>query len=189
MNNTKFIALFLLLLIGIAAIGGIFGIVLNIWGDPVPSFIAGAGMLGPIALAIAFWVAQRRAKPRRIISISTLLPCGVIVGILFFVMFPAPPEGKCIFSPDIDTRYAAGYSDGAFASVTIGMTESNVLHILGKPISTQAQSLWPYPGDAEILWWYSSDGACSWSDFAWRAPIVGIRNGIVVSKWTVWCYD
>ena len=189
MNNIKFIFCLLILHIGISAIGGILGIVLGIWDSPLSSYMAGAGMLGPIALTIALWLAKRKAQPRMLVFVSALLIFGVCVGLLFLLMFPAPPEGKLIFKPDIDTCFADGYSDAAFASVTIGMAASDVLALLGEPMSTQERSSWPYPGDAETLWWYSSDGACSWGDFAWRAPIVGIRDDVVVSKWTVWCYD
>lgn len=169
--------------------GGILGIALGIWHSPLSSYVAGAGMLGPVALTIAFWIAKQKTQPRTPVFVSAVIICGIWVGLLFLVMFPAPPEGKFIFKPDIDTRFADGYSDAAFATVAIGMNVSDVLALLGEPISTYESANWSFPGDAKTLWWYASDGACAWGDFAWRAPIIGIRDGVVVSKWTQWCYD
>jgi hypothetical protein len=187
-KNLTFLLIFLVLLMLLEVPGGIVGMLLDLWGDRYGSYILGAGLVALPALGAAFIVARRLAMPSKLTA--GLMFSALLAGAaLHFGIGLEPPEGKFLLAPDIDTRFAPGYSDQGFAEVRIGMTESSVLALLGEPISRQEPSGWPFPGDASVIWWYSCDGACKWADFAWRAPIVGLKNGFVVSKWTTWCFD
>jgi hypothetical protein len=188
-SNARFVLLFVLLLLCAACVGGIIGVCRAVWDTDLRSFIAGAGALGPIAFLVAFLVAKRRCRPNRVVAASIFTVVFLFTGFWFLLFFPAPPEGKFPIYSDIDTRFAPGYTDQRFDLVSVGMSESNVVAILGQPMYRQERSRWPFPGDADFLWWYSQDGACSWGDYAWRAPIIGMKNGTVVTNYMVWCYD
>ena len=187
-RNITFGLLFIGILVLAEAVGGIAGIYIDLWGDRIASYIAGSGLAALPAFALAFLAARRIAPPSKPVGIGVFVLFTALAALHFGIGLE-PPEGKFIFYPDIDTAFAPGYSNQAFAEVAIGMTESNVLSRLGQPASRQEKSSWSFPGDAQTLWWYSHDGACSWGDFAWRAPMLGFKDGSVVSKWTVWCFD
>jgi len=97
----------------------------------------------------------------------------------------APPEGIFLFNPGIDTRYAPGFSEQAFAQVRVGMPEIEVRQLLGEPLSA-------FPGhdrEYDYILSYTGDGACSWGDFAWKHRWVKIREGRVQGVDRGWSYD
>jgi len=187
-RNLKFSLLFIGILVLCESLAGLIGVYFKIGIEWPDSYFVGAGFVALPALGIAFLIARRKFPPSTTFGVVTFIMFIIGTSLHFFLGL-VPPEGKFLLYPDIDTEFAPGYTDESYVSIKIGMTESNVVKFLGTPMSTQERSSWPFPGDADIIWWYSSDGACSWGDFAWRAPIVGFKNGVVVSKWTVWCYD
>ena len=78
-------------------------------------------------------------------------------------------EAYCFFDPDIDTEYASGSSERAFAQATIGMRSSELVTKLGRPLEVSKET-----------WWYSRDGKCWWGDFAWNGRAVVVSNDVVV---------
>jgi hypothetical protein len=82
-----------------------------------------------------------------------------------------------------DTVYAPGYSDRAFRQVEIGMSQQEVLSLLGEPISPfrltgEPLMDWSRAFPAEWCWEYSH----SPSDSDFRIRCVYIENGKVVGK-------
>ena len=87
-------------------------------------------------------------------------------------------ECYCVFWPGIDTRFAPGYSESAFDSLTVGMTAEDVQQKLGTPLFTHTNR------DGAIQWGYTDDGKCivgDWklADFAWLGREVTFRDGTV----------
>lgn len=188
--NLQFMIRFLLLQGVLAAIGGLVGMVGRIYDSPLGGFIAGTCLFSLPAFLLAFFLSTCSRKPARRVALGVFTIFLVGTGFLSLVCFPAPPEGKNLLCPDCDTRFAAGYTDEGFAKVRPGMTEQDLVSLLGQPVHRQTE--WfrqPFLAGAEVLWWYSSDGASTSGDYAWRAPIVGLRQGVVVTNYIVWCYD
>ena len=79
-----------------------------------------------------------------------------------------------------DTEYAAGYSDKAFRNVRSGMTEANVLALLGEPLEKS-----PRRPDGTEGWRY----ARSPSDASYRVRVIRLRHGIVTSVRHHFYYD
>ena len=81
--------------------------------------------------------------------------------------------------PDVDTRFAPGYSEAGFDALAAGMTRDEVVARLGPPLrrfpvrQTSYQSARPSTVEG---WSYSGDGACSWGDFAWLGREVYFDN-------------
>lgn len=95
--------------------------------------------------------------------------------VLIFVLWAyGHMEAYCFFNPDIDTEYARGFSEQAFAQTTVGTSPSEVEAKLGKPLEVSKS-----PNGKET-WWYSRDGKCWWGDFAWKGRALVISNGVVV---------
>ena len=185
----KFIVTTLVLLAMLSSLGGLFGTLYGTCEERHWSFVAGACQIGPVAFLIAFLTAKRRFAPSRAMALVTFLPFFVCTMGMFVLVFPAPPEGKLLFYSDIDTRFAPDYSDAQFSQVRVGMTTGVVRRLLGEPSFRVYLTDVPYEHESDDLWFYACDGACTWGDFAWRAPIVGFRGGIVVTNYMRWTYD
>lgn len=98
----------------------------------------------------------------------------------FVVVVRIGIEGYNPFYPAIDTRFAPGYGEAAFAAVQPGMTKVEVLQLLGPPLNAQRDQAWAY----------SEDGACPWWDFAWLARSVQFdAQGRVVETRAAVHYD
>jgi len=82
-------------------------------------------------------------------------------------------EQLCFFWPSIDTRFAAGYSDAAFNAVAPDMSAAAVEHLLGKPLEIVPAA------DGSESWWYTSDGAAPFGDWAWLGREIVFRAGRV----------
>ncbi len=98
--------------------------------------------------------------------------CFLAAGYLFVCY--SRMEAYCFFDPSIDTRYAPGFSEPAFAKIDVGMIKEAVQGQLGQPLRVQTQ------GVVET-WSYSLDGKCSWGDWAWLCRAVVLSNGTVIS--------
>jgi hypothetical protein len=96
-----------------------------------------------------------------------------------------PPEGIFLFNPDIDTKYSLGYSETKFGQILSGMSEDQIIELLGQPLSRAER----YDRDYDTLWSYTGDGACTWSDFAWKHRWVMMKNGKVVGTGAGWSFD
>lgn len=89
--------------------------------------------------------------------IAATLSLGLIGGLLLLFLAFIGIESYFPLYPAIDTRFAPGYTEQAFAALEVGMTKEEVLQRLGPPLNAQADPAWVY----------SEDGACGWWDFAW----------------------
>lgn len=91
------------------------------------------------------------------------------------------PETYFIPYPSIDTRYADGYRHRAFSSIDVGMSKAQVISILGAPLfefiehAEEGQNC----TEDQVRYVYSTDGKCTWADFAWLQRNVVFTNGIV----------
>ena len=104
------------------------------------------------------------------------------------VVISGMTEGYCILFPGIGTRFAPGYSERGFNAVRPGMSEQEVIALIGKPLSEGSQvapsgRLLAKAGD--IVWAYSIDTNGRDGDWAWLSREVVFRNGRVAHavKW------
>jgi hypothetical protein len=106
-------------------------------------------------------------KPHPKYLLKIALRCvGVVVaigaGLLCFSLGQAVlGEGQHPLKPDIDTQFSMGYTDEAFAQLQVGMDSTQVLQLLGMPLSVQH---WE---NCEQEWAFSQDGKAWPADFAW----------------------
>ncbi len=61
-----------------------------------------------------------------------------------------------------------------------------VLNSLGEPFSKIAVN---NEDKYNEIWLYTSDGACTWEDFAWKRKQVHFKDKLVVETHTGWSYD
>ena len=101
-------------------------------------------------------------------------------------------EGYCIAWPGIGTQFTPGYSHLGFVRIRPGMTEEQVLTLLGRPLSQgfnqrTAPPGWPKWQRGDETWTYSTDSSRRGGDWAWLSREVVFRQGLVVQKVT-WTY-
>lgn len=75
--------------------------------------------------------------------------------------------------------------DEKFATVQSGMSSSDLVSLLGAPLSKRLLGA----DLEEEIWAYSRDGASRWGDFAWKERAVLLRSGRVLDKWDRWRFD
>ncbi|RYD59335.1 MAG: hypothetical protein EOP56_00270 [Sphingobacteriales bacterium] len=93
----------------------------------------------------------------------------------YFAAMFALGESYDPFRPDIDTKFAPGFSQLKFDSIHPGMDSTVVLNILGKPIYTYGDSV-------TTQWSYSSDAKCKCYDLAWLTKVIILQDGKVIDK-------
>ena len=113
-------------------------------------------------------------------SIRTL---AVISVIAFLLWGMAHAELYCPFYPSIDTVYAPSYTEEGFNRITAGMTEREVVAILGEPLENQKEN------SETLRSFYTLDGKCWWGDFAWLGQAVFFSNGKVIRTEKIIYYD
>jgi outer membrane protein assembly factor BamE (lipoprotein component of BamABCDE complex) len=110
------------------------------------------------------------------INKSSLIP---IIGILSFVALVlfgyAHSESYCFLYPNIDTRYAPGYTESGFNQITPGMTAQTVEQLIGRPFNIGMGA------DGTEYWFYSQDGNALFGDWAWLGREVIVREQRVVA--------
>jgi hypothetical protein len=100
-------------------------------------------------------------------------------------------EGYCHVWPSIGTRFAGDYSEGRFARVKPGMSHTDVLRLLGEPLSKgfngpPAPSGWTLWRRGDETWQYARDTSSRGGDWAWLSREIVFRDGLVVQtvRWT-----
>lgn len=125
-----------------------------------------------------------------LIILGITVPMAVI-GFLFVSFWGC--ESYCWWCPTIDTQFASQYSEKAFNTITPGMSQTSVLTLLGEPLfkGSIPQGRYPHLNEETAQsWHYTSDGKCSWSDWAWLGRYVYFdTNGSVTEAIKVIHYD
>lgn len=120
-------------------------------------------------------------------TVRTTLLCLVVAVVAYLSI--GGGEYYCWIWPSIDTRYASGYSERKFRQVEVGMTETQVVALIGRPLGThrywRGHPAYKFPGD--FVWSYTSDGAAFWGDWAWLSREIIFHEGRVVQK-VFWTY-
>ena len=116
--------------------------------------------------------------------IVIFLGLTVVLGGFFYIV----TENYFPLYPHIDTYFAEGYTDEAFAQVEIGMTKAEVEALLGVPLHMHSYDYGP-EYDIDMTWAYTQDGAAPIGDFAWDYRVIFFNNDLVVQKEQVWVHD
>ena len=102
-------------------------------------------------------------------------------------------ESYCWWNPSIDTQFTSQYSEKVFDSITPGMTQSNVVALLGEPLFKQPIPQGHYTflnAETTEEWRFTDDGKCSWADWAWLGRYVYFNGtGAVTETTKVIHYD
>jgi outer membrane protein assembly factor BamE (lipoprotein component of BamABCDE complex) len=102
---------------------------------------------------------------------------SAVIAIVVVVVLPLGylllPETYCFFYPSIDTRYTEGFTESKFAAIRVGMTQEEVVKLLGEPFDGASAR-------ASSRWAYTQDGKCTWKDWAWLGREIVFAKGRVV---------
>lgn len=140
----------------------------------------------PVAVAagLGFMLFRRRRRWHRmaagIVALAAIVSWGWLMGGI---------ETYCPWNPAIDTEFTPGYSEKAFFSIQPGMTEAEVVALLGEPFGKNIWNSWQGDDLPCDCWTYSSDGKCGWGDFAHLGRMVMLRDGVVLALYTPVYYD
>lgn len=107
--------------------------------------------------------------------IATILSGAVCV--LFFFLGRIPfNEGYNPAVPDIDTRYASDYDEKLSRQIQVGDSITHAFGLLGKPYDEEPTQI-----NDKTYYWYTSDGACLWNDFAWLGRgFITDKEGVII---------
>ncbi|MFZ4398190.1 MAG: hypothetical protein ACOYOU_21455 [Kiritimatiellia bacterium] len=108
---------------------------------------------------------------------------GILVMLFVLLLVSGYPEGYCCFWPKIDTRYASGYSETEFDTLTVGMTWDEANKIM-----CPALGFWTNR-NGMIQVFYTSDGNAPFGDFAWFGRGLEISNGVITRVVKTMYYD
>jgi outer membrane protein assembly factor BamE (lipoprotein component of BamABCDE complex) len=107
---------------------------------------------------------------KRILGLAGASLCCVI---LFLFGGFSLVEGYNPAYPDIDTKSTPQFDEEKFQQIKVGMDTTEVISMIGQPLGREGRSLIK-------RWFYTADGKCKWSDFAWQARALVIdQNGKV----------
>ena len=107
---------------------------------------------------------------------------GPAFTVTFLLYMRVGCESYCFAFPSIDTRYADGFSEKAFAQVRVGMTMEEVVNLLGTPLGGPS-------AQANAQWNFTEDGKCPWTDWAWLGRTIVFRDDRVAEKIARVWYD
>ncbi len=105
-------------------------------------------------------------------------------------------EGKHLLKPYLDTHFAENYTPEKFESIEPGMTEEEVVSIIGKPLyrgkyyADSTLTNYYYTGDGKLLSRSSDNGQHGYDDLAWyRSTVTFSPKNIVVDIDKGWSHD
>ena len=115
-----------------------------------------------------------------------------LVGLYAFYLGISPLiEGRNLINPYIDTQFAENYTPGKFDLIKLGMTEAEVVKIIGEPISVRGNlrkdGTFEYTKDGKLM--VSDRKRFFLRDFAWYLCFVRFENGKVVRIDKQWAFD
>jgi hypothetical protein len=124
---------------------------------------------------------------RRLLLILIIALTFVFVACLSTAFFRI--ERDCPWNRYIDTEFSESLNPKNIEIVNlieIGMTNEDVIRILGKPLSITKLKL----RENYERYNYTSDGAAPFGwDFSWFEVDIYVENGIVIEKQIGWVYD
>ncbi|MDX2159966.1 MAG: hypothetical protein SF162_01450 [bacterium] len=110
--------------------------------------------------------AQLSSRPPRWLHWTGKLGCWALIALLISIMLfvLSWPLVESYFEPypQIDTRFAAGYSEAAFDQIQMGDSKARVQALVGEPLT----DCLGFASD-DYNWQYTCDGAFGLFDFAW----------------------
>lgn len=143
------------------------------------------GFLWPFGLLIS--VKYLVKNKNKVTFKRKILMAGLFVLTMPLVSFSyVPPEGIFLFNSEIDTKFADNFSKSKFNKIHSGQTKDAVLRSLDEPISKITVE---NKNEYNEIWLYSSDGACTWHDFAWKRKQIHFKDNFVFETHTGWSYD
>ena len=139
-------------------------------------------LCSPVAL-LAWSVAcfPRRCRWHRVAAgifvVVAIVSCGVL----------ASRKGiRCPWNPAINTEFTEGYSEKVFSSIRPGMTEAEVLALLGEPFKKNDVPA-ALEGSEEfvscVVWRYSRAKKDKWGGFECLGRNILFHDGIVKLLW------
>lgn len=105
----------------------------------------------------------------------------LLVGLALFMLFVVGfTEQYFAPAPAIGTLFSANYSEAKFDQIRAGMTETEVVELIGDPLSkdrfilsfNQGERSATMPANSTVMWSYSNDNARGIWDFAWLGRFV-----------------
>lgn len=142
--------------------------------------------IGVACLTLPFAVWRRQSGA---VASSLSLFAGTCGAFVCTFLGIVPMESVFIFHPAIDTVTTPGFDRLAFLEIAPGMSESQVLELVGEPAARRVVESPGCRADFDQVWGYSRDGACGWCDAAWRSYTVYFRAGSVVQATELWHCD
>lgn len=137
-----------------------------------------------VLMGLVSMLFRRRRRWHRvaaeIVAVAAIVTWGWLIG---------RTEAYCPWNPAIDTEFTAGYSEKAFFSIQPGMTEAEVVALLGEPFDKHTWDSWQGDEIPCDCWVYSGDGKCGWGDFAHLGRMVMLRDGVVLALYAQVYYD
>lgn len=131
-----------------------------------------------------------------ILKIISTFFIAFLVAITFFLGRVPLIEGKHLLDPYIDTQFAKNYSPEKFATITVGMSITEVIVIVGEPLYKEHSytdtllTNYCYTNDGKLLHSTSFQSLNSYNDFAWYRSTLQIdRTNRVISIDKGWSYD
>ena len=123
-----------------------------------------------------------------IVKLKYAVPLGAL---LLVAVYSGGFETYCVFWPGIETNYAPGYSERHFKRVEVGMTNEQVIALLGHPLRTEefSTSQPSYRNYGEQVWSYTREGSWPLGDWAWLSREVVFSEGHVARLVSRTYYD
>ena len=136
---------------------------------------------------------QRRRRQRPDWVLGVIAVCAGLLSLVGAqIVLSGMSEGYCIVWPSIGTAFAADYSERGFDRIKPGMTQVEVLQLIGQPLgkgfnSRPSPSGWDQWRRGDETWTYSQDSSARGGDWAWLSREVVFRQGVVVQT-VRWIY-
>jgi hypothetical protein len=111
--------------------------------------------------------------------VKGLMVVGILIAALAF--FAATLTEQYFFPyPEIGTVFSEGYSEANFDQIRAGMSEAEVIELLGEPLDrdrmilsfNQGARSAAMPAGSSAMWSYSHDNAAGIWDFAWLGRFI-----------------
>jgi hypothetical protein len=133
--------------------------------------------------ASPFPLLPRPARPS-LVRIGVTVFSIVLAAVAAQTALSGISEGECLVWPGIGTCFTRDFSHRGFQKIKPGMTEAQVIALIGKPMhrgpGRGSPPGWPLFQRGDVVWGYSSDSSRLGGDWAWLAREVMFRNGKVV---------